>query len=93
MSEGAGERLRGEMDRALVAAGRELGQNLEWTESERDVLARACSTADRLDRVYDRELGSAEANPAVLVKLSAELRALDRQVVDFCSRLHPGVAG
>lgn len=66
---------------------------LQWDEREADALTRACATADRvetLQRAFDAEQDG-EARPAVLAKLSSELRALDRQVVDLLGRLNPGV--
>ncbi|WP_193046812.1 hypothetical protein [Mycolicibacterium baixiangningiae] len=89
----AGERLRTQLDALLKASAREVGLTLEWSESELDILDRAARTADRVEQlqaVYDREV-SGEGSPTVLVKLSAELRALDRQVVDLVARLSPEV--
>lgn len=90
----AGRRLREEMDAALERARVELREpGLQWDEREADALARACVTADRvetLQQAFDTEL-SGDARPAVLAKLSSELRALDRQVVDLLGRLNPGV--
>lgn len=89
----AGARLRFDLDRALDRAGREIGQNLEWSEQESLVIDRAAAAADRgavLAKLWKRELAGA-ADPAVLVKLSAELRACERAVVDLVARVNPGV--
>ncbi len=91
-----GDRLRADLEAALAAASAECGKPLEWSETERDIIARAASTADRAVAVaalFDAEQGG-EQRATVLVKLSAELRALDRQVVDLVARLEfgPGVA-
>jgi hypothetical protein len=87
----AGERLRQEMDAALHRASPE--QPLEWTEQERVALHAVCSTADRAEVIraaFDAERDG-EARSTVLVKLSAELRALDRQVVDLLAKVNPGL--
>lgn len=90
----AGRRLAAEMDACLGRAREELGEpGLVWDERESDALARACATADRCEvlvKVFDAEHGG-ECRPAVLAKLSGEIRALDRQVVDLLGRLNPGV--
>jgi hypothetical protein len=95
MSEGAvsaGGRLRQEMDAALKRASDEMGQpadqQLEWTEQELVALEAACSTADRAEVIREAfadELAG-EKRPTVLVKLSAETRALDRQVVELVAK-------
>jgi hypothetical protein len=89
----AGRRLRAEIDAALERARIEVGEpNLQWDEREADALARACATADRvevLQAVFADEQDG-ESRPAVLAKVSAEIRALDRQVVDLLTRLNPG---
>lgn len=90
----AGRRLRAEVDAMLDRARVELGEpDLSWDERESDALTRACATADRvevLQRAFDAEVGG-EGRPAVLAKISAEMRALDRQVVDLVAKLNPGV--
>ena len=92
MAVSAGQRIRADVDRALVAAGRDLGKTLEWSELERDVIDRAASTADRAEvvrAVFDAERES-DARPTVMVSLSGELRLLDKTVVDLLSRLEFG---
>ncbi|MDN4520323.1 hypothetical protein [Mycolicibacterium austroafricanum] len=93
----AGARLRLEMDAALQRASEALGQSadqpLEWTEQERVALDAACAAADRaevLEAAFEAEIG-AEGRPSVLVKLSAEVRALDRQAVDLLGKVNPGL--
>lgn len=92
MAVSAGQRLRADIDKALEAAGRELGKTLEWSELERDVIDRAVSTADRAEvvrAVFDAERDG-DGRPTVLVSLSGELRLLDKAVVDLLSRLEFG---
>lgn len=89
---GSGDRLRADMANLLEAAGRELGQTLEFDEREADILGRACAAADRADVVqalFDAEQAG-DASAPLLLKMSAELRMLDRQVVDLVARLEPG---
>jgi hypothetical protein len=90
---GAGRQLRFDLDLALTRAGRELGQSLEWSEQESQVIDRAVAAADRaevLGRSWKKEIAG-EARPSVLVKLSAEMRACERAVVDLVARVNPGV--
>lgn len=93
----AGAQLRQEMDSALhqasVAMGQPHDQPLEWTEQELVALEAACASADRrevLATAFSAEL-DAEMRSTVLVKLSAEMRALDRQVVDLLGKVNPGL--
>jgi hypothetical protein len=70
-------------------------QALEWTEQELVALESACSTADRaevIQAVFDTERAG-EARASLLVKLSAEKRSLDRQVVDLLAKVNPGLGG
>jgi len=81
------------MDAALKRAGEEMGQQLEWDETELVMLARAASAADRAEELrtaYDLELVG-EARSTVLTRLSAEIRALDKQVVDLVRSVNVGV--
>ena len=89
----AGARLHSELDAALARAGKELGRSLEWDEQETLTLVTAVKAADRAEVL--REMFAAErageARAEILLKISAELRQVDRQVVDLASRLNPGV--
>ncbi|MFD4368975.1 hypothetical protein [Rhodococcus sp. NPDC058521] len=88
----AGKRLVDGQTENLHRAGTELGTHLVWTESEEAILERAGETVDRaekLRKLLDSELRADEPRPAVTVKLSAEIRALDRLVVDLIGRLNP----
>jgi hypothetical protein len=70
-----------------------LGYALEWSEREQLIIDRACAAADRgeqLERIYDEHL-VAGAEPDVLVKLSAEIRACERQVVDLTGKVGLGL--
>lgn len=89
----AGQHLRQTLDQALARASQDIGQPLEWAEDEVVAIEAAVQAADRaadLRRIYDAER-TGEARPTVLVKLSAELRQLDRQVVELAARVNPGV--
>ncbi|WP_147378884.1 hypothetical protein [Mycobacteroides abscessus] len=90
----AGRRLRSDMDSLLARARSECGQPaLQWDEREQDALTRACATADRaeiLRELFDTEQ-SGDCRATVLAKISAEVRALDRQVQDLLAKLNPGV--
>ncbi|MGB7239721.1 MAG: hypothetical protein WBD41_27545 [Rhodococcus sp. (in: high G+C Gram-positive bacteria)] len=83
-SESAGEALRAAQNAAL-------GDGLEWTELEALTLDRAVAAADRSEQLsvlLSAELAGDSA-PSTVVKLSAELRMLERQVVDLVGRLNP----
>jgi hypothetical protein len=88
----AGRRLREDMTAMLERAAEELGEpNLKWDEREREVIERAAAAADAaeaLRKLFATEQGG-ENRYAVLVKLSAEARACDRQVVDLLTRVNP----
>ena len=86
----AGHRLRDRFDHALDRTSKQLGKRLVWDEQELEALTAAASAADRCDelqRVYRDELAG-DRRPAMLVKLSAEMRLLERAVGD-----HLGGAG
>jgi len=62
-------------------------------EQESQIIERAAAAADREDvlrRLWKREIAS-ECSTAVLVKLSAELRACEKAVVDLVARVNLGV--
>lgn len=83
----AGERLRADMDAALASEAKASGKSLEWTEAEQHHLAAAARTADRIE-LLQRQLAaetSGDNRPTVIVKISAELRALDKAVGDHLS--------
>lgn len=80
------------MDAVLDRVGKDAGRRLEWTETELHHLAAAARAADRisvLQRQLDLEVAS-EDRPTVAVKISAELRALDRAVGDHLGRIQIG---
>ncbi|MBV8178801.1 MAG: hypothetical protein JO045_08315 [Mycobacterium sp.] len=90
----SGERLRAQMDAALTRVGKESGRNLVWTEAEEHHLAAAARAADRvelLQRQLDVEL-TGENRATIVVKISAELRALDKAVGDHLGRVQVGDA-
>lgn len=87
----AGRRLVDAQNEALRRSSERLGRQLLWSEAEAAALERAGETVDRAERIrklFDAELHG-EPNPAVVVKLSAELRQLDRQVVALIALLNP----
>jgi len=93
VKQSAGARLSADLDGALVRAGKEIGRTLEWSEQEVQVIGLAARTADRaeiLRCLFDAERAG-DASPMILVRLSAELRLLDRQVVDLVGRVRVGV--
>ena len=80
----AGEELRAGWDAALAAHDKELS----WDEAEQHHLEAAARAADRIE-VLQAQLAAelaGEARPTVCVKLSAELRALDKAVGDHLCR-------
>jgi hypothetical protein len=80
-----------DLDSALQRASKDLGQPLEWSEQELATLERACATADRAEVLRARFDAEQEGGgkPTELVKLSAELRLLDKQVIDLIVRVNP----
>jgi hypothetical protein len=89
----AGRELRARLDQALQVASRDLGHALEWSEREQLIIDRACAAADRgeqLERIYDEHLVAGD-EPGVLVKLSAEIRACERQVVYLTGKVSLGL--
>jgi hypothetical protein len=87
-----GRMLRRQFDEALDRASKQLGQRLQWTEHEEQALAAACDAADRRDQlqqVYEDELAG-EARPAQLIKLSSEMRLLNKAVADLLGRVQVG---
>lgn len=88
----AGRRLVDAQNAALARASTERGETLLWSEAEEAVLERAGETVDRAEhvrRMLASELRAEEPNPNAVVKLSAELRALDKFVVDLIAKLNP----
>ena len=88
-----GSRLRRSMDAALEAAGTSLGHTLTWDQSERIALDRAVQAADRAEQLrtqYTIELNG-QARSTDLARLSAEIRALDRLVIEITRRLDAGL--
>lgn len=93
----AGQRLRRDMDELLAAASESLecfgDDALEWSEQEAVALDAACAAADRseaLGRMFRTEQRKKDRHVTILVKLSAEQRSLDRQVVDLLAKINPG---
>jgi hypothetical protein len=92
----AGQRLRETFDQALDRVSQRLGKRMAWDEHELEALSAAASAANRRDelqQVYRDQLAG-DGGPAILVKLSAEMRMLDKAVADHLGRVRigPGVA-
>lgn len=88
----AGELLRSDMDAALACEAKASGKRLKWTESEEHHLAAAARAVDRIE-LLQRQLAAetaGENRPTLVVKISAELRALDKAVGDHLSRVTVG---
>lgn len=89
-----GRRLENALAETLKQAGEATGQQLSWDESDRQMIARAAWAADeaqRLRETLDTE-ANGEARPGVMTKLSAEIRQLDRLVVEFTKKVETGLA-
>ncbi|MEU6184539.1 hypothetical protein [Nocardia sp. NPDC047038] len=81
------EELRRRMDAALAPGH-------EWTEQEQEYLTLAGQAADRavvIQAQLDAELAREDPRPNSVVRLSAELRALERAQGDYVARLNPTV--
>ncbi len=85
----ASRQLRKRLDAQLVAP-------LEWTEAESEYITLAGHAADRASVVQgllDAELAAEEPRAVLVVKLSAELRLLERQQATLISMLNPDGEG
>lgn len=86
----AGERLRQRFDATLAYESKRSGRSLEWSDHELTALEAAAEAADQAEVLRER-WGTASADPQTslnaLVKLSSELRALDRQISDLLARV------
>lgn len=88
----AGKRLLAEQNAALARTSSQTGEELVWSEAETVALERAGETVDRAETVrklLQIQMRADEPNPSIIVKLSAEIRALDRLVVDLVGKLNP----
>jgi len=81
----AGEELRATMDAALAR----VSTDLVWDEREQVALDAACAAADRIEKLT-RIANAAGVIPGELVKLSAELRMLEKHRTEMLSRLSFG---
>jgi hypothetical protein len=84
--------LRKRMDAQLAL----LGNDAEWTEKELEYLDLAGRAVDRaavVQGVLDAELGRDEPRPSHVVRLSAELRGLERQTAALVAMLNPDGSG
>lgn len=88
----AGEKLRDSLNAQLARASEDAREDLEWTNQEEAVLARAADAADRAEILNDRWVALANdpaTDPALLVKVSGELRALERSITDLVFKVSP----
>ncbi|AFJ36987.1 hypothetical protein W7S_20180 [Mycobacterium sp. MOTT36Y] len=87
----AGEALRATMDAALADASEGDSKDYEWSEHELHHLEAASRAADRVE-LLQRALDAAAAanDPALAVKISAELRACDKAIGDHLARVQIG---
>jgi hypothetical protein len=86
----AGRRLLAQFDAALKRESEATGKRLEFDEHEQVELRLAAAAADRrgqLQAAYDAEL-EGESRASLLVKLSAEIRLLDKAIGDHLGRVH-----
>lgn len=85
-----GRRVVADMRAALERAAAERGEPMEFDELEEAALARAGDAADRAERLrklLDGHLSVEDPAPGTVAKLSAEIRALDRQVLDLLAKV------
>jgi hypothetical protein len=88
----AGGRLMADLDAALAEASANLGKPLTWDEHEQHEIAAAARAANRceiLQQQLDAEVAG-ENRPDVVVKLSAEMRLLDKAITDHLGHVHIG---
>lgn len=88
----AGDRLRDRLNEALKYSAKRAGKSLEWSHIELVSIDRACDTADRAEQVrerFDKLIDDPEAPPSLILQASAELRLLDRTVVDLVGKISP----
>lgn len=82
---GAGDTLRAAMNAALARASKDAGGDLVWDEKEQAALDAACAAADRAERLTG--IAQASTDAGEVVKLSAELRMLEKHRSDMLARL------
>lgn len=88
-----GRRLENALNELLKQASEAAGQALSWDESDRQLITRAAGGADRaaqLREMLDAEMAG-EKRPNIVAKLSAEVRQLDRLVVEFTRKVETGL--
>jgi hypothetical protein len=75
--------IRQALDAELARARQQHGDGVEWSPQEAESIRILLDTARRraeVRDVYRRTVAAPDADPAVLVKLSAELRQLDKAI-------------
>lgn len=79
----AGDDLRAAVDSTLR-------KGFRWDARERLILDRACAAADRAEGL---QASWDDADASLKVRLSAELRALEKQIAELIFRLNPQATG
>jgi hypothetical protein len=75
--------IRAALDAELGRARQQHGDGVEWSPQEAESIRILLDTARRRSEVrdvYHRTVAASDADPAVLVKLSGELRQLDKAI-------------
>lgn len=84
----SGEQLRRQLNRELAASSKRLGQKLDWSWHERQIIDAACRVADRLVSLHAGfEAARLDLSAAAATRVSAELRALEAQLAGLLGRL------
>ena len=85
----AGQQLRKRVEAELAAEAERVGHRLEFDAKELECLRLAVSAEDRREYLLGVLAEAQEAGdvPLLAVKISAEVRALDRQIVDLLGRI------
>ncbi len=75
--------IRSALDAELARARQQPGDGVEWSPQEAESIRILCDTAGRraqLRDLYTHAVADPATDPAVLVKLSGELRQLDKAI-------------
>ena len=85
--------MRTSFDAALARVAQETGRLLEWDESELLALEcamRAAHRREQLQALFEAERAG-KGRPTSLTNYSAEMRLLDKQVIDCVARINVGL--
>lgn len=89
----AGEQLRADLTDALARESATTGVDLVFDEREQRAVDAACRCADHielLERVIAGESAAEQLNTSALSKAIAEVRQLDRSIMEHLARLDMG---